>query len=82
MKKGFNPKEMSTKDLHQLIISSVAPRPIAFVSTKDENGHLNLAPYSFFNAFSSNPPVLVFSSNRKVTDNTTKDTLHNVQSDR
>lgn len=79
MKKGFNPKEMSTKDLHQLIISSVAPRPIAFVSTKDENGHLNLAPYSFFNAFSSNPPVLVFSSNRKVTDNTTKDTLHNVR---
>lgn len=79
MKKGFNPKEMATKDLHQLIISSVAPRPIAFVSTKDENGNLNLAPYSFFNAFSSNPPVLVFSSNRKVTDNTTKDTLHNVR---
>jgi flavin reductase (DIM6/NTAB) family NADH-FMN oxidoreductase RutF len=79
MKKGFNPKEMATKDLHQLIISSVAPRPIAFVSTKDEQGNLNLAPYSFFNAFSSNPPILVFSSNRKVTDNTTKDTLHNVR---
>lgn len=79
MKKGFNPKEMATKDLHQLIISSVAPRPIAFVSTKDELGNLNLAPYSFFNAFSSNPPILVFSSNRKVTDNTTKDTLHNVR---
>ena len=79
MKKGFNPKEMATKDLHQLIISSVAPRPIAFVSTKDENGNLNLAPYSFFNAFSSNPPILVFSSNRKVSDNSTKDTLHNVR---
>ena len=79
MKKEFNPKNLATKDLHQIIISSVAPRPIAFVSTKDEQGRLNLAPYSFFNAFSSNPPVLVFSSNRKVTDNTTKDTLHNVR---
>ena len=79
MKKEFNPKNLATKDLHQIIISSVAPRPIAFVSTKDEQGRLNLAPNSFFNAFSSNPPVLVFSSNRKVTDNTTKDTLHNVR---
>lgn len=79
MKKEFNPKSLATRDLHQIIISSVAPRPIAFVSTKDEQGRLNLAPYSFFNAFSSNPPVLVFSSNRKVTDNTTKDTLHNVR---
>lgn len=79
MKKEYNPKSLATKDLHQIIISSVAPRPIAFVSTKDEEGRLNLAPYSFFNAFSSNPPVLVFSSNRKVTDNTTKDTLHNVR---
>lgn len=78
MKKGFNPGEMVTKDLHQLIIGSVAPRPIAFVSTKDENGILNLAPYSFFNAFSSNPPILVFSSNRRVVNNTTKDTLHNI----
>ncbi|MBK6362396.1 MAG: flavin reductase family protein [Saprospiraceae bacterium] len=78
MKKGFDPKNMATKDLHQLIIGSVAPRPIAFVSTFDENGNLNLAPYSFFNAFSSNPPILVFSSNRRVTNNTTKDTLHNI----
>ena len=52
MKKGFDPKNLATKDLHQLIIGSVAPRPIAFVSTFDENGNLNLAPYSFFNAFS------------------------------
>ncbi|MFZ1706022.1 MAG: flavin reductase family protein [Saprospiraceae bacterium] len=79
MKKGFNPKEMAVKDLHQIIISSVAPRPIAFVSTKNEHGQFNLAPYSFYNAFSSNPPILVFSSNRKVKDNSTKDTLHNVK---
>jgi len=49
------------------------------VSTIDENGNKNLAPYSFFNAFSSNPPIVVFSSNRKVADNTTKDTLHNIR---
>lgn len=72
------PGEIPTRDLHQYLLGSVAPRPIAFVSTVDEEGHDNLAPYSFFNAFSSNPPILVFSSNRKVTDNTTKDTLHNV----
>lgn len=75
----INPKEIQTRDLHQFILGSVAPRPIAFASTIDENGIPNLAPYSFFNAFSSNPPILVFSSNRKVEDNTTKDTLHNIQ---
>jgi flavin reductase (DIM6/NTAB) family NADH-FMN oxidoreductase RutF len=80
MKRSFVPEDMATKDLHQLIIGCVAPRPIAFVSTRDEHGVLNLAPYSFFNAFSSNPPILVFSSNRRVTNNTTKDTLHNVMS--
>ncbi len=73
------PGEIATKDLHQFILGSVAPRPIAFVSTVDDKGQPNIAPYSFFNAFSSNPPVLVFSSNRRVADNTTKDTLHNVQ---
>lgn len=73
------PGEIATRDLHQYLLGSVAPRPIAFVSTRDENGHDNLAPYSFFNAFSSNPPTLVFSSNRRVSNNTTKDTLHNVQ---
>lgn len=78
-KKTIHPSETPTKDLHQYIIGSVAPRPIAFVSTIDENGIANLAPYSFFNAFSSNPPILVFSSNRKVSDNSTKDTLHNVR---
>jgi flavin reductase (DIM6/NTAB) family NADH-FMN oxidoreductase RutF len=74
-----DPKVIATKDLHQFILGSIAPRPIAFVSTMDENGVANLAPYSFFNAFSSNPPILVFSSNRRVGNNTTKDTLHNIE---
>jgi len=73
-----DPGKIAVKDLHQFIVGGVAPRPIAFVSTVDENGVPNLAPYSFFNAFSSNPPILIFSSNRRVGNNTTKDTLHNV----
>lgn len=75
----IDPKETAQKDMHQFILGSVAPRPIAFVSTIDENGNMNLAPYSFFNAFSSNPPIVVFSSNRRGSDNTTKDTLHNIR---
>lgn len=77
--KTIDPKSIPTPELHQYILGSVGPRPIAFVSTMDANGIPNLAPYSFYNAFSSNPPILVFSSNRKVSDNTTKDTLHNVR---
>lgn len=75
----IDPKSTPTPDLHQYLLGSVAPRPIAFASTIDENGVANLAPYSFFNCFSSNPPTLVFSSNRRVAGNTTKDTLHNVE---
>ncbi len=75
----IDPKKTPTPDVHQYLLGAVAPRPIAFVSTVDEDGRANLAPYSFFNCFSSNPPTLVFSSNRKVSDNTTKDTLHNVK---
>lgn len=76
----IDPASTPVKDLHQFMVSAIAPRPIAFVSTIDEDGRPNLAPYSFFNAFSSNPPILIFSSNRRVKDNTTKDTLSNVQS--
>ncbi|MDX1942378.1 MAG: flavin reductase family protein [Saprospiraceae bacterium] len=72
------PGTIPTADFHQYLLGAVAPRPIAFASTLDKNGLPNLAPYSFFNCFSSNPPILVFSSNRKVADNTTKDTLQNV----
>lgn len=78
-KRSFLPSDIPTPELHQLLVGTIAPRPIAFVSTVDEAGNPNLAPYSFFNVFSSNPPTMVFSSNRKVSDNTTKDTLHNVQ---
>lgn len=74
----IDPKATPIKDLHQFMVGAIAPRPIAFVSTVDEEGRPNLAPYSFFNAFSSNPPILIFSSNRRVKDNTTKDTLSNV----
>lgn len=78
----IDPKSTSTKDLHQYLLGAVAPRPIAFASTVDERGNHNLAPYSFFNCFSSNPPILVFSSNRRVSNNSTKDTLHNIMQTR
>ncbi len=78
MKRIITPGTLPTPDLHQYLLGAVAPRPIAFVSTIDPEGRVNLAPYSFFNAFSSNPPILVFSSNRRVENNTTKDTLHNI----
>ncbi len=78
-KRKIYPGKIPTRDLHQFLLGSVAPRPIAFVSTVDEKGRDNLAPYSFFNVFSSNPPMAVFSSNRRVVDNTTKDTLHNIE---
>ncbi len=76
---SIDPKSTQTKDLHQYLLGAVAPRPICFASTVDEEGNPNLAPYSFFNVFSSNPPIAIFSSNRRVRDNTTKDTLHNVE---
>jgi flavin reductase (DIM6/NTAB) family NADH-FMN oxidoreductase RutF len=80
--KVIDPKSTSTKDLHQYLLGAIAPRPIAFASTVDEKGNHNLAPYSFFNCFSSNPPILVFSSNRRVSNNSTKDTLHNIMQTR
>ncbi len=79
MMRVIEPGKIPTRDLHQFLLASVSPRPIAFASTMDEDGNPNIAPYSFFNCFSSNPPILVFSSNRRVVDNTTKDTLHNIE---
>lgn len=78
----IDPTQIPTKDLHQYILGAVAPRPIAFASTLSADGIPNLAPYSFFNAFSSNPPILIFSSNRRVANNTTKDTLKNIEDTR
>ena len=76
---SIDPKSTPIPELHQYLVGGVAPRPIAFVSTISEDGTPNLAPYSFFNVFSSNPPTLIFSSNRTVRGNTTKDTLANVK---
>jgi flavin reductase (DIM6/NTAB) family NADH-FMN oxidoreductase RutF len=76
---SINPKDISTGKLHGYLLSAVAPRPIAFSSTIDNNGKPNLSPFSFFNVFSANPPILIFSPARRVRDNTTKHTLENVK---
>ena len=73
------PGEIKTADLHGYLLGSVAPRPICFASTIDEDGTPNLSPFSFFNVFGSKPPILIFSPARRVRDNTTKHTLQNVQ---
>ena len=70
--------ELSPMQKQQWLQHAVAPRPICFASTIDKDGNVNLSPFSFFNLFSSNPPVVVFSPARRVRDNTTKHTLQNV----
>ena len=74
----IDPREISTAKLHSYLLSAVAPRPIAFASTIDKNGNPNLSPFSFFNVFSANPPVMIFSPARRVRDNTSKHTLDNI----
>ena len=74
----FDPKEMSPMQTQRLLQGIVAPRPIALASTVNRNGEPNLSPFSFFNIFSSNPPIVIFSPARRVRNNTTKDTLNNV----
>ena len=76
---SFTPKDLSTGRLHGYLLSAVAPRPIAFASTMDADGNSNLSPFSFFNVFSANPPIMIFSPARRVRDNTTKHTLENVE---
>ena len=76
---SIDPKEISTGKLHGYLLGAVAPRPIAFASTIDENGNPNLSPFSFFNVFGSNPPTMIFSPARRVRGNTTKHTLQNVE---
>ena len=73
----IDPKDVSPAKLQGYLQSAVAPRPIAFASTMDANGNPNLSPFSFFNIFSSNPPILIFSPARRVRNNTTKHTLEN-----
>ena len=75
--KSIDPISLQTKELHKILLSSIAPRPIAFASTVDSIGNVNLSPFSYFNVFSSNPPILIFSPSRRVRDNTTKHTLEN-----
>ncbi|WP_445720100.1 flavin reductase family protein [Flavobacterium sp.] len=76
---SIDPKEITPAKLQGYLQSAVAPRPIAFASTMDSNGNPNLSPFSFFNVFSANPPILIFSPARRVRDNTTKHTLINAQ---
>ena len=76
---SFEPHALSPAQLQSYLQSAVAPRPIAFASTIDKNGKPNLSPFSFFNVFSSNPPILVFSPARRVRNNTTKHTLENCE---
>ena len=76
---SITPKDIPTSKLHGYLLGAVAPRPIAFASTIDENGNPNLSPFSFFNVFGSNPPMMIFSPARRVRGNTTKHTLQNVE---
>lgn len=75
----LDPKELKVSQLHQYLLHAVAPRPIAFVSTIDADGNPNLSPFSFFNIFSANPPVAIFSPARSGRTGATKNTLDNVK---
>jgi len=74
----LNLKDIKPADVQNYLQHAIAPRPICFASTIDKAGHINLSPFSFFNLFSSNPPIVIFSPARRVRDNTTKHTLENV----
>ena len=74
----YNPEELKVMELQGLMQGAIAPRPICFASTVDTNGNVNLSPFSFFNMFSTKPPILIFSPARRGRDNTTKHTLENV----
>src|SRR6201995_3512261 len=76
--KSFKAGELPVAQVHNYLQHAVAPRPIALVSTIDKDGKVNLSPFSFFNLFSTTPPVVIFSPSRRVRDNTTKHTLENV----
>ncbi len=79
---SINPKEISPVKLQSYLQTAVSPRPIAFASTMDDDGNPNLSPFSFFNVFSSNPPILIFSPARRVRNNTIKHTLINAKDTR
>jgi len=75
----LDPKELEIPKLHRYLLGAIGPRPIAFASTIDENGVANLSPFSFFNVFSANPPIMVFSPARSGRTGATKNTLDNVK---
>ncbi|HTS45461.1 MAG TPA: flavin reductase family protein [Puia sp.] len=74
-----DPKNLNLPERQHYLQHAIAPRPICFASTIDKEGHVNLSPFSFFNLFSLNPPIVVFSPSRRGRDNTTKHTFQNVQ---
>ena len=76
--KTFHPKEVPSQQLQTLMQTAIAPRPIALASTINQKGEINLSPFSFFNMFSTVPPIVIFSPSRRVRDNTTKHSLENV----
>lgn len=75
----IDPSSIPVPELHGYLLGAIGPRPIAFASTVSADGQHNLAPFSFFNVFSANPPILVFSPSRSGRTNTTKDTFNNVK---
>ena len=79
MIKTIDIKSTKTAEVYRYLSNAITPRPIAFVSTIDKSGNKNLSPFSFFNVFSVNPPILVFSPVRRVRNNTSKHTLDNIK---
>src|SRR5688572_6566577 len=75
----LNPKEIPVGKMHSYLLGAVTPRPIAFASTVDQRGNVNLSPFSFFNCFGANPPIVIFSPARRGRDNTTKHTYENLR---
>ena len=76
---SINPKDISVPKLHHYLLGAIGPRPICFASTIDKDGNENLAPFSFFNVFSANPPIAVFSPARSGRTKQPKDTYNNVK---
>ncbi|GAA5038982.1 flavin reductase [Marivirga lumbricoides] len=77
--KKIDPQSLKTPELHGILLGAVTPRPIAFASTTDKAGNVNLSPFSFFNVFGANPPILIFSPARRGRDNTTKHSYENLK---
>lgn len=77
--KSYETSKLTVAEVHSLLVGAIGPRPIALASTIDAQGRPNLSPFSFFNCFGANPPLLIFSPARRGRDNTTKHSYHNVK---